>query len=85
MASEQKAGPAAEVRIGRVKATIWRNERDDGEGWYVVQLLRLYKADEEWKRTSSLGRDDLLLAAKVLDLAHTRIYELQAIGASEAA
>ena len=87
MATEQKAGPAAEVRIGRVKAAIWRNEDSEGGAWFSVQLTRLYKAkaEDEWKSTSSLGRDDLLVGAKVLDLAHTRIHELQAAGAGDAA
>ena len=35
----------------------------------------LYKdAEGRWKSTDSLGREDLLLAAKVLDLAHSWIY-----------
>ena len=77
MIEEKKAGPAAEVRIGRVKATIWRNEGEDGEPWYSVVLSRIYKTEDEWKSSPSLGRDDLLVGAKVLDLAHTRIVELQ--------
>ncbi len=31
--------------------------------------------DQQWKTSESFGRDDLLLLAKVLDLAHTWISE----------
>ena len=33
------------------------------------------KLGEEWKQTDSFGRDDLPLLAKVIDLAHTWIFE----------
>ncbi len=66
--------PAHEIRIGRITATIWRNASDSGT-FFNVNLARVYKDGEEWKRTQSLGRDDLLLAAKVADQAHTWICE----------
>lgn len=71
--------PAAEVRLGRIKATVWGNERDDGKGtWFSVQLGRLYRDGDEWRTSSTFGREDLLTVAKVADLAHTRIFELEA-------
>ena len=39
-------------------------------------FTRLYKDGDTWQSTSSLGRNDLLLLAKVADLAHTQICEL---------
>jgi hypothetical protein len=63
--------PAHKIRIGALQATIWRNTSDKGP-WYSVQVSRSYKAgDDEWRETDSLGHDDLLPAAKLLDLAHT--------------
>jgi hypothetical protein len=44
------------------------------------KLERGYKEVETWKNTDSLGRDDLLVAAKALDKAHDRIIELQQEG-----
>lgn len=73
--SKQK--PVSEVRIGHIKAAIWKNETDKG-AFYNVTLSRLYREGDAWKSSDSLGRDDLLLAAKVLSAAHSRIYELQA-------
>ena len=68
--------PVAEVRIGRVKATIWRNGTEE-QPRHNVTFSRLYKDDAgEWKSTQSFGRNDLLVLAKVADQAHTRLFEL---------
>ena len=69
-----KKKPAHEIRIGAVKATIWENQTDRGVR-HNVTVSRLYKSDEEWKQTDSFGRDDLLLVAKVVDQAHSWIFE----------
>lgn len=72
---KEKTKPVDEVKFGSVVASIWKNDSINGV-YYNVTLTRLYKEGESWKRSESLGREDLLVAAKVLDLAHTRIYEL---------
>ena len=68
--------PVDDVRIGRVKATIWRNETEDGKTSFNTVFGRLYKDGDAWQSTPSFGRNDLLLVAKVADLAHTRVCEL---------
>ncbi len=69
--------PVDEVRIGAVKAAIWRNETDNGSRFNVT-FSRSYKDSEgNWKSTSSFRRDDLLVVAKVADQAHSRIFELR--------
>ena len=66
----------AEVRIGRVKTTIWPNGTEE-QPRHNVTFSRLYKDDAgEWKSTQSFGRNDLLVLAKVADQAHTRLFEL---------
>ncbi len=68
--------PVDEIRIGRVKATIWRNGTEDHPR-HNVTFSRLYKDDAgEWKSTQSFGRNDLLVLAKVADQAHSRLFEL---------
>ena len=67
--------PVDEIRIGRVKATIWRNGTDE-QPRHNVTFGRLYKEADQWKTTQSFGRNDLLVLAKVADLAHTRIFAL---------
>ena len=60
MANTQKP---VDIRIGAVKATIWQNETEAGPRHSVV-FSRLYKSSDEWKTTSSFGRDDLLVLAR---------------------
>ena len=65
--------PPHDIRLGPVKAASSTNETESGMR-HKVTLERLYKdADGHWKSTDHLGRDDLLLAAKVLDLAQSWI------------
>jgi len=67
------ASPAHKLRIGVLQATIWRNTSEKGT-WYSVQPSRSYKqGDETWNETDSLGFDDLLAMAKLLDEAHSWI------------
>ena len=69
--------PVDEIRIGRVKATIWKNGTDE-QLRHNVTFSRLYKDGDQWKSTQSFGRNDLLVLAKVADLAHTRLLQLPA-------
>ncbi|RIK77029.1 MAG: hypothetical protein DCC68_18245 [Planctomycetota bacterium] len=66
--------PVHEVRLGRIKAAIWENETQNGTR-HNVKVTRLYKDGAEWKDSDSFGRDDLLVVAKVLDLAHSWIFQ----------
>lgn len=68
--------PVHEVRLGRVRGSIWRNESDTGP-WYSVKLTRLYKTDDGWKASPGLNRDDLLPAAKVCEEAALWIFRQQ--------
>ena len=74
-----KNKPASEVRLGTIRAAIWRNDGEKGAR-YSVTFERLYKDGSDWKTSSSFGRDDLLLLAKVADRAHSRIFEMAAEG-----
>jgi hypothetical protein len=66
--------PVHEIRMGRIKAAIWRNLTENGS-MHNVTLSRLYHTDDGWATTTSFGREDLPLVRKVADLAHTWIYE----------
>ena len=68
-----KARPVHEVRLGRIKAAVWQNETENGVR-HNVTIARLYRDGDVWKDTTSFGRDDLPLVAKVSDIAHTWIF-----------
>jgi hypothetical protein len=78
MAKKQssKVQPAEEIRIGSVKAAIWRNDTANGV-FFNVTVQRLYRSEEgQWHSTASFGPGDLLVLAKVADAAHTRLLRL---------
>lgn len=68
-----KDKPVHEVRLGAIKAAIWKNDTQNGVR-YNTTFSRLYKDGEEWKATDSFGREDLLIVAKIADQAHTWIH-----------
>jgi hypothetical protein len=73
--------PAHEIRLGRIKATLWANSSENGTR-YNVTFTRLYKDGDTWKDSQSFGRDDLPLIAKVADQAHSWIFANAANGGS---
>ncbi len=64
--------PANELRIGNIKAAVWRNETE-GSVRFNVTFSRSYRDAEHWRTSDSFGRDDLLVVAKLADQAHTWI------------
>jgi hypothetical protein len=79
--------PACTIRYGAVRAAIWRNVVDNGNAsqpMYSVTFSRSYKdGQNNWKESSSIGFDDLLLLAKAADEAHTWIAKQRCADASE--
>ena len=69
---KNKTKPIHEVRLGFIKAAVWKNETEAGVR-YNVTFSRLYKDGDQWSSTESFGRDDLLLLAKVADQTHSWI------------
>jgi hypothetical protein len=51
--------PAHEIRIGGLRATIWKNATENGARFNTT-FERTYRDGEVWKSTDSFGRDDLL-------------------------
>lgn len=81
--NEEKNHPVMEYRVNGVKAVVWQNETRNGS-MFNTTLVRVYRDKEgNWKETNSLGRDDLLPAAKVLDQAHSFIIIQEQATASE--
>ena len=73
--SSHKNKPAHEVRLGKVKATIWANPVEGGVRHNVV-LRRLFKRDPSapWEQSDSFSRDDLPLVAEVVQQAWRWIF-----------
>lgn len=75
--------PVRTLRLGRLKAAVWENETDR-QKFYNVTFARAYLDEaKNWHDSDSFGRDDLLLLAKLADLAHTFIFEQMAAAKPE--
>ena len=73
----KKKTPDAKVSVDLQTASIWKNE-SKGKAFYNVTLNRRYRtAKGDRKSTDSSGAEDLLALAKLADLAHTKVLELQ--------
>ena len=66
--------PVHEIRFGLIKACIWQNQTRSGDR-HNVTFTRLFRDGDVWRESSHFGRDDLLMLAKVSDLAHTWIFQ----------
>ena len=82
MANEKKR-PVHEVRLGRIRAAIWENSTEKGVR-HNVTISRLYKDGDDWRDSTSFGREDLLMLGKVADEAHTWIHQNGNNGSSDA-
>ena len=72
MAESQR--PVHEIKLGRIRASIWANRSDRQGVWHSVTVSRLYRDGDAWKETTSFGRDDLPLVSKAAELAYGWIW-----------
>jgi hypothetical protein len=73
--------PVHQIRIGAIKAALWKNSTQAGE-FINVTFERIYKdGSEEWKSTTTFGRDDLLVLAKLADKVHDWIFSQRQVTA----
>lgn len=70
--------PAAEIRDGRLKATIWRNETEKG-AFYSTDISRGYKdKDDNWQDAKGgFSGAETLRVARLLEKAYDRELELR--------
>ena len=73
-----KIRPVHEIRLGTIRAAIWANKHGSTDPWFNVSVTRLYKVGDQWKDSTSFRRDDLPVAAKILEMAYAWIWEYQA-------
>ena len=76
-------GPIHEIKLGRIRATIWGNRTNRRTLWYSVTVSRKYRDGEQWKETTSFGRDDLPLLSKAVELAYAWIWKQTSQSTSE--
>lgn len=72
--TSRKNQPVHTIRFGLIKANIWLNSTKSGDR-HSVTVCRLYRNGDVWVESTRFGRDDLLIVAKVMDVAHTWVFE----------
>jgi len=71
--------PIARVALHPVNAAIWKNHGNLGDAFYSVTFERRYRDDSgKWQSSTSFNSNELLVLAKVADLAHSEIFRLRA-------
>ena len=68
--------PVRTFRLKGVKVAVFENPVQNGT-LHKVTIQRVYREDQEWKTTASLGRDDLPVATLLLGKAWEFILEAQ--------
>ena len=76
--TEIKKMPETKIRVGQIVATIWKNDRKEGQDYdtFSVEISKNYTdKDENWKKTSSYNQNELPKVA----LASQKAYEYLSI------
>jgi hypothetical protein len=66
--------PVHEIKLGRIRVSIWCNQHDRQDAWFSVSISRFYRDGDEWKTTNSFSRDDLPLVSKAAEMAYAWIW-----------
>ncbi len=69
--------PIDVVKDGKMKATIWKNEGENGAR-YSVQLSRIWKDEAgEFHNSDSFSGTELLRVARLANIAYNRVVDLR--------
>jgi hypothetical protein len=67
--------PAHEIRLGMIRAAIWGNKKGPEDVWFSVTVSRLYRDGSGWRESAAFARDDLPVAAKILEMDYAWIWD----------
>lgn len=68
--------PFDTIRVGRIKATVWENENQQGGIFHSVTLARNFRDENnQWQETNTFSVDDMPRVRMASDKAFDSIYE----------
>ena len=67
--------PIHEIKLGRIRASIWLNGNSGEKSWHSVSVTRAYKDGDQWNETTSFNRDDLPIVSKAAEMAYHWIWQ----------
>jgi len=85
-ASATSQKPIKTIRLRGISASIFANKAKTEAGertFHKVSLQRSYKDGDDWKTTTSFGRDDLPVVQLVLQRAWEAILDMKSASAKE--
>ncbi len=78
MTQNQKTKPVETIRDGAIKASIWKNQGEQGS-FYSVQITRTYRDEAgDYHDSDSFSGTDLLKVAYLATKVYERTAELRA-------
>lgn len=67
--TDEKKKPEFDVKLGRLRATVWKNKSSEGKEYRSVNFESSYKdKDGNWKNSSSFSEHELPQLEKLVDL-----------------
>ena len=72
---ETKRKPATTLRDRPLKATVWKNEGENGS-WYSTSFTRTYRTEQGFQDTDSFRASDLLPLARLAGRVYDAITDL---------
>lgn len=60
--TDEKKQPEKTIRVGQIVATIWKNDRKEGQEYdtFSINIVKSYKDKEDnWKNTNNFQLNDL--------------------------
>ena len=71
--------PVARFNLGSVTAAIWERQTNDGSRFYKASIETRFKDKyNTWQSSSIYSQSELVLLARVADLAETKLRQLEA-------
>ena len=64
--------PVYTLRDGAIEIAVWKNDSNKGP-FYSVTPRRSYRKGDQWKESDSYARDDLLVLARLVEMAYAWI------------
>jgi hypothetical protein len=76
--------PVKSFRLRGVTASVFENKTEDGKSsFFKIAIQRTYKDGDEFKTTTSFGRDDLPIVALLSKRAWEFVLEKEATGRND--
>lgn len=84
MEEKEKQKPAHELRLGRIRVTIWARKSGNSSIEYYSVPMRLFKDDEDqWNQINGYWPEDLPILTKLSEMASLWIWRKKAMDAAQ--